>query len=267
MNVSPVAGHLGALVTGIALPAAGPSEIALIKSALTDHLVLFFPDQGAMTDEEQVEFGLQFGGPYFHPIARAAGSTEFRAGHIIDDVDHPPYQDKWHTDVSWDPEPPIFGILRMVDRPERGGDTIFVSGYAAFDALSDAMKSALEGLTAWHNLGDEVSFRSKAGDEIVDKTLALVPGANHPVIGIHPETGRKFINVNAEFTSHINEMTKAESRAILEFLVEHCANPNFAVRWNWTLGDVVLWDERPTLHYAVADYYPQRREVVRVNIR
>ena len=212
MNVSPVAGHLGALVTDIDLPTAGPVEIAAIKSALTDHLVLFFPNQGSMTDEEQVEFGLQFGGPYFHPIARAAGATEFKAGHIIDDVDHPPYQDKWHTDVSWDPEPPVFGILRMVDRPERGGDTIFVSGYAAYDALSDAMKSALEGLTAWHNLGDEVSFRSKAGNEIVERTLALVPGANHPVIGIHPETGRKFINVNAEFTSHINEMTKAESR-------------------------------------------------------
>lgn len=267
MNLTPVAGHLGAIVTGIDLTRAGSGDIAELKTAVTDHLVLFFPDQGSMTDEQQVEFSLNFGGPYFHPIARASGSTEFKAGHIIDDVDHPPYQDKWHTDVSWDPEPPVFGTLRMVDRPERGGDTVFVSGYAAYEALSDAMKSALEGLTAWHGLGDEMSFRSKAGDDLVDRTLAIVPGATHPVIGVHPETGRKFINVNAEFTSHIIEMTKHESRAILDFLVAHCTNPNFALRWNWTVGDVVLWDERPTLHYAVADYYPQRREVIRVNVR
>ncbi len=267
MNVTPIAGHLGALVTDIELARSGPSEIDALRAALDEHLVLFFPDQASMTDEQQVEFGLQFGGPYFHPIARALGATDFKAGHIIDDIDHPPFQDKWHTDVSWDPEPPIYGVLRMVDRPERGGDTVFVSTYAAYDALSDTMKSMLDGLTAWHDLGDEVSFRSKAGNDVVDKTLALVPGANHPVVGTHPDTGRKYLNVNAEFTSHINELTKAESRVILDFLVDHCANPNFAVRWSWSLGDVVVWDERPTLHYAVADYYPQRREVVRVNVR
>ncbi len=267
MNISPVAGHLGAIVEDVDLAAASPADIAAIGDAITEHLVLFFPDQGAMTDEQQVEFTLNFGDPYFHPIARALGSTEFKAGHIIDDVDHPPYQDKWHTDVSWDPEPPSFGTLRMVDRPERGGDTVFVSTHAAYDALSDAMKSALDGLTAWHDLGEEKAFRSKAGDEIVDRTLELVPGANHPVIGVHPTTGRKFINVNAEFTSRINELTATESRAILDLLVAHCANPNFAVRWNWTVGDLVLWDERPTLHFAVADYYPQRREIVRVNVR
>lgn len=267
MNISPVAGHLGAVVEDIDLASAGPAQIVAIRDAITEHLVLFFPDQGSMTDEQQVAFTLNFGEPYFHPIARAMGNVDFRAGHIVDDVDHPPYQDKWHTDVSWDPTPPTFGTLRMVDRPQRGGDTVFVSTYAAYDALSEAMKSALDGLTAWHDLGDEVSFRSKAGDEVIDRTLELVPGANHPVIGVHPVTGRKFINVNSEFTARINEMTPAESRAVLDFLVAHCANPNFAVRWNWTLGDVVLWDERPTLHYAVADYYPQRREVIRVNVR
>lgn len=267
MNITPLAGHIGAVVEGIELAAATTSELDSIKAAISEHLVLFFPEQGSMTDEQQVAFTLNFGAPYFHPIARALGATDFKAGHIVDDIDHPPFQDRWHTDVSWDPEPPSFGTLRMVDRPERGGDTVFASTYAAYDALSDAMKAALDGLTAWHDLGDETSFRSKAGDEIVDRTLALVPGANHPVIGTHPVTGRKFINVNSEFTAKINELTKAESRAILDLLIEHCANPNFAVRWTWTLGDFVLWDERPTLHFAVADYYPQRREVIRVNVR
>lgn len=267
MNITPVAGHLGAIVDGIDLTATTQAEIDAIKAAIAEHLVLVFPSQGAMNDEQQVAFTLNFGAPYFHPISRALGAIEFKAGHIVDDVDHPPFQDRWHTDVSWDPEPPVFGCLRMIERPDRGGDTVFASTYAAYDALSDAMKSALDGLTAWHNLGDEASFRSKAGDEIVDKTLKLVPGANHPVIGVHPVTGKKFINVNSEFTSHINELTKAESRAILDFLIDHCSNPNFALRWSWTVGDVVLWDERPTLHFAVADYYPQRREIIRVNVR
>lgn len=267
MKISPLAGHIGAVVTDIDLTSATRDDIATIKTAITEFLMLAFPDQGHMTDEQQVAFTLNFGGPYFHPIARAMGATEFKTGRIIDDIDHPPYQDKWHTDVSWDPEPPTFGSLRMIELPERGGDTAFSSTYAAYDALSEPMKRSLDGLTAWHSMGDELAFRSKAGDEVVDKTLKLVPGATNPVIGTHPVTGKKFINVNSEFTSHINELSKAESRAILDFLVAHCANPNFGVRWQWTVGDVVLWDERPTHHFAVADYYPQRREVIRVNVR
>lgn len=267
MNITPAAGHIGAIVTDIDLRDLDAEAVESLRALITEHLVLAVPDQGAMTDDEQVAFTSHFGGPYIHPIARAMGVTEFKAGRIIDDVDHPPYQDRYHTDVSWDPAPPTFGCLRMVDRPERGGDTIFVSTYAAYDALSDPMKKALEGLAAWHTMGEEASFRSKAGDAVVDATLAIAPGAEHPVIAVHPVTGRKFINVNSEFTDHIISMTRAESDAILNFLYAHCANPNFAMRWNWTVGDVVLWDERPTLHFAVADYYPRRREVVRVNVR
>lgn len=267
MDVTPAAGHLGAIVTDLDLRSLREDDVATLRELMTEHLVLAFPDQGAMTDTEQVEFTSNFGGPYIHPLARALGATEFKASHIVDDLDHPPYQDKFHTDVSWDPEPPTFGCLRMIDRPERGGDTIFVSMYAAYDELSDAMKRALEGLTAWHNMGNETAFRSKAGDAIVDATLALVPGAEHPVVGTHPVSGRKYLNVNSEFTDHIVQMSRPESDAVLGFLVSHSTNPNFALRWNWTLGDVVLWDERPTLHFAVADYWPRRREVVRVNVR
>ena len=266
MNITPVAGHLGAVVTDIDLRTATTADIEQIRAAIIEHLVLAFPDQGAMTDEEQVAFTLEFGSPYFHPIARVGGATEFRAARIIDDREHPPYQDKWHTDVSWDPTPPVFGTLRMVERPERGGDTAFASTYAAYDALSAPMKRALEGLTAIHTMGDEASFRSKAGDAIVDATLAQFPGAEHPVVGHHPVTGRPFINVNREFTHHIVQLTPAESRAMLGFLHDHCESPNFQMRWTWTVGDLVMWDERPTLHFAVADYWPQRREIIRVNV-
>ena len=266
-TVTPVAGHLGAVVEGMDLREVGDGQAEALHQLVTEHLVLVFPGQEEMTDDDQVRFASLFGGPYLHPLARAMGATELTAGHIVDDVDHPPFQDKWHTDVSWDPEPPTFGCLRMIERPERGGDTIFVSQYAAYDALSDAMKSALEGLTAWHDLGSEQSFRDKAGDAVVDAARARVPGAEHPVIGTHPVSGRRYVNVNAEFTDHIVQMTRPESDALLGFLYDHCSHPNFALRWSWSVGDVVLWDERPTLHLAVADFWPQRREVARVNVR
>lgn len=266
MKITPAAGRLGAIVSDLDLRHATESDIDAIRGLIDEYLVLAFPDQGAMTDEEQVAFTLNFGGPYVHPIARTLGHP-FRAGHIVDDVDHPPNQDRWHTDVSWDPEPPTYGTLRMVQRPDRGGDTVFASMYAAYDALSAPMKGMLDGLTAVHTLGSEVSFRSKAGDEVVDATLAAFGVTVHPVVGIHPGTGQKYLNVNAEFTDHIVELSSAESRAILDLLAAHCANPNFQLRWVWTEGDLILWDERPTMHFAVADYWPQRREVARVNVR
>lgn len=266
MKITPASGHLGAVVDDIDLRHATVDEIERIRALVTEHLVLVFPGQGAMTDDEQVSFTLNFGDPYIHPIGRAMGAT-FGAGHIVDDREHPPFQDKWHTDVSWDPEPPVFGTLRMLQRPDRGGDTVFVSTYAAYDALSEPIRSMLDGLTARHTLGSEVSFRSKAGNESVDATLAEFGDTVHPVVAVHPVTGRKYLNVNAEFTDRILELSRDESKAVLDMIVHHCTNPNFALRWSWTEGDLVLWDERPTLHFAVADYWPQRREVVRVNVR
>lgn len=267
LRLAPAAGALGAVVEGADLRSVDAAGAARLRALLLEHLVLAFPGQNGLTDEEQVRLMLHFGAPYIHPIARGAGVTELRVGHIVDDAEHPPFQDKYHTDVSWDPEPPSFGCLRMVERPPAGGDTIFSNMYAAFDALSPAMQRALDGLTAWHDSGDQVAFRSKSGDAAMDAAAALVPGATHPVVGIHPETGRRFLNVNPSFTRRIEQLTAAESRAVLDLLFAHVTSPNFQMRWTWTIGDVVIWDERCTQHYAVADYYPNRREVARVNVR
>ena len=266
MKITPTSACIGAVVTDVDLRSATDGEISEIQAAIDEHCVLAFPDQGEMTDDEQVEFTLRFGEPYIHPIARTGGVTQLTAGHIVDDHDHPPFQDKWHTDVSWDPRPPVYGTLRMVELPDRGGDTVFASQYAAYDALSEPMRTMLDGLTAVHTMGSETSFRSKAGDDLIDRVVREFGGTEHPVIGIHPATGRRYINVNAEFTDHIVGMSKPESRAVLDMLAVHCANPNFQLRWSWTVGDVVMWDERPTLHFAVADYWPNRREIVRVNV-
>lgn len=262
------AGHLGADVTGVDLRSPlEPATRAALAELLDQHLVLFLPGQH-LDDDQQLAFALAFGEPYVHPIGRANGADGRppRCEHIIDDAAHPPYQDKWHTDVSWDFTPPTFGTLRAIDLPSRGGDTIWASMYAAYDALSPAMQRAIEPLRAVHTMGSMTSFVSKAGADAVARTSAIFTGNEQPVVAVHPTTGRRYLNVNREFTDHIVGMKPDESRAVLDLLTSHAAHPNFQVRYSWQVGDVAIWDERCTQHFAVADYQPERREMGRVAV-
>ena len=265
LTVTPRAGHLGADIGGVDLrePLAADT-VSELQGLLDRYLVLFFRGQ-SINDEQQLAFALRFGEPYVHPLGRMRGNPA-RCERIIDDVEHPPYQDKWHTDVSWDTTPPSYGTLRAIDMPSRGGDTIWASMYAAYDALSPVMQGVIEPLTALHTMGSLTAFISKAGAELVERTRAAFPGAQHPVVGVHPNTGRRYLNVNREFTDSIVGMHAAESRALLDFLANHSAHPNFQVRHSWQVGDVVIWDERCTHHLAVADYMPERREMGRVAV-
>jgi taurine dioxygenase len=266
MTVRRASGTLGAIVEGADL-SVDVSDVTVdtLKALLDEHLVLFVPGQH-LDDAAQLALALRFGEFYVHPLARAVGATEPRCGHIVDDADHPPFQDTWHTDVSWDPEPPTHGFLRMIDRPAHGGDTLFADMYAAYDRLSEPMRTMLDGLTAWHTMGEGQAFRSKGGDAVADAAGELVPGAQRNVIGVHPRTGRRYLDVNAAFTRSIVELSPTESQAVLALLFAHVSSPNHQVRWVWSPGDLVIWDERPTQHLAVADHYPQRREVARVNV-
>ena len=264
--VTPTGGRLGAEVEGFDLSRdLTADQVEQLRSALAEHLVLVFPGQ-SLDDESQLRFALNFGDPYVHPLGRAH-VTEPRCEHIVDDVDHPPYQDYWHTDVTWDPEPPTFGTLRIIDRPTRGGDTIFANMYAAYDDLSPTMAGLLEPLRAIHTMGVGTAFITKAGPEAVAKARAAFPGAEQPVIGVHPWTNRRFVNVNATFTEAIVGLSPTESSTLLDLLCAHAADPNIQYRHQWRDGDVVIWDERCTQHFAVADYMPQRREMGRVAVR
>jgi taurine dioxygenase len=267
LTITRAAGSLGAVVDGLDLTDVSPDGLGRIRQLLDEHLVIVVPGQGHLTDEGQVQFMLGLGEPYIHPIGRARGVTSLTAAHIVDDADHPPFQDSYHTDVSWDPEPPTYGCLRMIERAPAGGDTIFANMYRAYETLSAAMQRMLEGLTAWHDpgLGAE-AFRSKAGASF-DDAAQLVAGASHPVIGVHPATGRRYLYVNRSFTRRVEQLHERESAALLGMLFDHAESPNFQMRWHWTNGDVVIWDERCTIHSAVADHYPARREVARVNVR
>jgi taurine dioxygenase len=264
LNVRALGGCIGAEVTGIDLRTPLPdSRLGEIRYLLDDHLVLFFPGQ-ALDDEDHLAFALRFGEPYVHPLGRTAGRTSAGVEHIIDSVEHPPYQDKWHTDVSFDPHPPVYGTLRAIDIPSKGGDTVWANMYAAYDALSPVLQTAIAPLTAVHDMGNAAAFISKAGADLVTLTREAFPGAEHPVVGVHPTTGRRYLNVNKEFTATIVGMHADESAVLLKLLTGLAMNPNHQVRYSWAPGDFVIWDERVTQHFAVADYMPERREMARV---
>ena len=264
ITVTPVGGALGARVGGVDLRRSlDAATVERVFGLLDEHLVLFFPEQH-LDDEQHLAFASAFGVPYVHPLSRAAGNFEAAVGHIVDCVETPPYQDKWHTDVSWDVEPPAFGTLRAIEMPSRGGDTIWNDMRLAYDALSPVMQRMIEPLEAWHDMGSATAFISKAGADIVARTKERFPGAPHPVVGTQERTGRRFLYVNGEFTSRIIGLTPDESETLLGLLVRHATNPNHQVRYRWTVGDVALWDERCTQHFAVADYLPERREMARV---
>ena len=161
----------------------------------------------------------------------------------------------WHSDVSCDPEPPMGSILYIKKCPPRGGDTLFANMYAAYEALSDRMKTYLEGLTARHN-GEH--YRGQYANYGV-KDKESYPHADHPVVRTHPVTGKKALYVNQGFTRYINGIPRDESDGILRYLYEHMANPLFQCRFRWQENSIAFWDNRCVQHHAMWDYWPHTR--------
>src|SRR5215475_1050678 len=194
----------------------GNRQLDELHRALAENLVIFFRDQH-LSEDQHLAFGRLFGDLHIHPAApHAPGHPELMIIHA--DKDSPRANGEgWHSDVSCDPEPPMGSILYIRKCPPRGGDTLFASMYAAYDALSDRMKTYLEGLTAVHD-ADHV-YRPLFPD--ADRKY---PSSTHPVIRTHPVTGRKLIFVNASYTTHIVGVSKDESAAILGYLYKHCNN-------------------------------------------
>ena len=222
LDIKPVTPLIGAEISGVDLSKPlSDNELGVVKQALRDHLVIFFRDQD-MTVDQQKDFGRQFGDLHIHP-ARDRNGLE---GHPeILHINNGPHSsrvngDEWHSDVSCDAEPPMGSILRLFEiPPSGGGDTLFASMYAAYDALSEPMKQLLGGLSAVHDGGPNYIDRAKRAG-IYDPTKVF-PANEHPVIRTHPETGKKAIYVNKIFTQHIVGLPKDESRAILDFLFKH----------------------------------------------
>ena len=264
LEIVPPTPTIGAELRGVRLSAdLDAAVIAEIRQALMDHLVVFFPNQD-LTAEAQLGFAERFG-PALIPTIGSA-SPELPAITLLDQV-APKGQltDRWHTDHTFIEEPPMGSMLHALQLPSSGGDTCFASMYAAYDTLSDDMKRLLDPLQALHTsemVAREIRFLSN----VVVGTPHYEPReAIHPVVRVHPETGRKLLFVCGNFTSRIVGLSEAESDAILGFLFEHIKTPAFQCRYTWQPGAVAFWDNRSAQHCAIPDYV-ERRVMQRVMV-
>ncbi|MCP1643600.1 taurine dioxygenase [Pseudomonas citronellolis] len=269
LTLAPLSPALGAVVSGIDLrQPLDDAQQQAIEQALLSHQVLFFRDQ-PLTPSQQAAFAARFGDLHIHPIYP---SVPEQREVIVLDTAVTDVRDNaiWHTDVTFLETPALGAVLAAKQLPPYGGDTLWASGIAAFEALSKPLQRLLDGLTATHDISKSFP-RERFG--ATDADLARLeearkknPPRSHPVIRTHPVTGRKALFVSDGFTTRINELSAAESRAILDLLFAHVARPEFTVRWRWRENDVAFWDNRVTQHYAVDDYRPQRRVMHRATI-
>ena len=268
ITVKPLTRALGAEIGGIDLTGPLDSDtLDAIYDALIEHLVIFFRDQ-PLEPEAHLAFARSFGEPEPpHPIYSHAPGFE-SVTVLANDADNPPDTDGWHTDVTYRQNPPFASILCAKIVPETGGDTLWASMYAAYDALPDEMKSYLEGKSAIHDFGDFRNnfIRQEGGVQALNAALASVGSAVHPIVQRHPVTDRPFLFVNRPFTAHVVDLNARESDRLLEYLFDHIDRPEFQVRFRWEPDAVAIWDNRVTQHYAVADYLPDRRQMHRVTV-
>ena len=267
IEVAPLNPVIGAEISGVNLAEPlGNQAFAEIHDALMAHQVVFFRDQ-ELTLEQHKAFGRIFGELHIHPaMPGPEGHPEILVVHADENSKHVA-GNAWHTDVSCDEEPPMGSILHLHEVPEVGGDTMFASMYAAYDALSEPMKAFLGGLEARHesehvHSRGYVSARGKLRDG-----ENVYPSAVHPIVRTHPVTRRKCLYVNSGFTTRIEGLASAESRAVLDFLFEHMATPEYQCRFDWRNNSVAFWDNRCVQHRSVWDYHPQVRSGHRVTVK
>ncbi len=268
LTVKPLVPALGAVVGGIDLAVTqDDASVAAIRRALDEHLVLFFENQ-TFTPEQQRDFAKRFGDLYTHPLYPGqAGLPEIMV--LEYDAERKGHNDVWHTDVTYIQTPPQASLLYAEIVPEVGGDTMWVNTYLAYEALSEPFREFLSKLTAVHDFSQAFGPERFAQYGIAERMLKAYednPPVRHPVVRTNVDTGRKALFVNRNFTSHIADVPKRESEAILAFLYEHLTQPEFQVRWRWSPNAVAFWDNRFTQHYALADYFPQHRRMRRATI-
>jgi taurine dioxygenase len=265
--VSPLTPSVGGLVSGLDLSKPlSQRAVERLRAALAERHVLFFENQ-TLDPHAQRDFAARFGDLHVHPIfPHVEGVPEITS--IETRPDYLPDNDNWHTDVTFVQTPPFGAVLTPRILPPSGGDTLWSSTVAAFLALSEPLRRLLDGLTAEHSF--EKSFprhRWGLGEKAAqwEKAVAANPPVVHPVVRTI-EGARRGLFVNSGFTSRILELAPKESDALLAFLFEHMAKPEFTVRWRWKLGDVAFWDNRLSTHYATVDFLPHPRVMNRAAI-
>ena len=267
ITARPIAGALGAEIEGINLTQSlCQDDYKQIRKLLIEHEVIFFRNQD-ISPAQQKDLAHSFGPLQIHPAYETVeGFPEIT---ILESTAQKPTKiEAWHSDMTFRQHPPLASVLRSKITPERGGDTLWASMTTAYERLSEKMKHFLDGLYAVHDFrhGFKESLEESGGAERLAQAVNDNPPVEHPVIQIHPESGKKVIFVNSLFTTHIVGITQAESRAILDFLFEHIKMPEFTCRFSWEPNCIALWDNRSTQHKPINDYFPAHRKLHRITI-
>jgi taurine dioxygenase len=256
VEITRFAAPLGAVVTEIDVRTVDDEGLAALQAAFAEHHVLVFPDQSLEPDEQKA-FATRWGPLQRHPYNGMPGHPEVIRLENRGKAKNP--NEHWHSDMSYEPTPPKLTMLHAIEAPELGGETAFANQHLAFEALSPTMQDQLRTMSAVHSAeGLARLYRQDPGD---------APRAIHPVIRRHEERGDEALYVCRAFTTTFDGWRRSESRGLLEFLFEHSARPDFQARHRWRAGDLVMWDNRSVLHYAVHDHGDAARTMHRVQVQ
>jgi taurine dioxygenase len=273
LTVEPVAGALGANVTGIDLTEVREaSQLDDLRQALADHLVVFLPEQDLSLDDLERVTEL-LGGRDMTPFVEPLEDRPYVIRVIKEPTDVLNFANAWHSDLSYLPAPPAYTLLHAWDVPEHGGDTVWSNQYLAYETLSGGLRTTLDGLRAVHSAGMAYGTGGLL-DQFKDlSSMAIAPSDAayaehvHPVVAVHPVTGRRALYVNPVYTTRFDGWSKEESHALLGHLHRHSINENFTCRLRWSVKTLAIWDNRCTMHNALNDYAGVRREMYRTSVR
>jgi taurine dioxygenase len=273
LTVEPVAGALGASVTGIDLTQVREaSQLEDLRQALADHLVVFLPEQDlGLDDLERVTELL--GGRDVTPFVEPLHDRPYVIRVIKEPKDVLNFANAWHSDLSYLPAPPAYTLLHAWEVPEWGGDTVWSNQYLAYQTLSEGLRTTLDGLRAVHSAGMAYGTGGLL-DQFKDfSSMAIAPSEDayaehvHPAVAVHPVTGRRALYVNPVYTTRFDGWSKEESHALLGHLHRHSINENFTCRLRWSVKTLAIWDNRCVMHNALNDYAGVRREMYRTSVK
>lgn len=266
ISVAPLTPSIGAEVSGLNLSGELAEEtMAELRRALTDWKVLVFRDQN-IDHARHRAFAERWGETEQHPFFKFVQPHQREADVVTLAKDNKALgqENVWHNDNSWHPNPSFAAVLRAIEVPDVGGDTLWTDTGAAYDLLPEQIRERLQGLVAEHDW--ITSFGAAMKPEFVQELRAAFPAVQHPVVRKIPETGRRVLFVNVVFTQRILGLDEDESRELLSMLYRHIQRPEFQVRLRWAPDTVAMWDNRACQHYASSDYYPARRVMDRISI-
>ncbi len=267
ITVTPIAGALGAEISGIDLTRPlSAADVAAMRQALLDHLVIFFRDQ-PLSSENYMAFAEAFGTPTHYPLLKGIEGFPFIIEIVKREDETSNFGGIWHADTTYLEEPPMGSMLHAREVPPFGGDTLFANQYLAYESLSEGMRRFLDGQIA-------ISTSAKADVSKTREDMVRGAGevqnhnyiAEHPAVRTHPETGRRALYVNIAHTSHFKGMTEEENAPILNFLFQHQVKPEFTCRFRWQRHSLAFWDNRAAQHNPVNDYHGHRRVMRRITL-